>query len=83
MDAWFVPTCPCARSVQTGARQQSTPCSLQPVCVLDTWPPRHAPQVLEGYHALGSGAGLGREVGAAFVAAATAATLKVTFCSTT
>jgi hypothetical protein len=43
--------------------------------------PRTAPQVLEGYHALGSGAGLGPEVGAAFVAAATAATLKVWFCS--
>lgn len=39
----------------------------------------HGVQVLEGYHALGSGEALGPEVGAAFVAAATAATLKVHF----
>ncbi len=36
-------------------------------------------QVLEGYHALGGGAALGPEIGAAFIAAATAATLKVSF----
>lgn len=35
--------------------------------------------MLEGYHALGGGAALGQEVGAAFIAAATAATLKVPF----
>jgi hypothetical protein len=35
------------------------------------------PQVLEGFHALGTGDALGPEVAAAFVAAATAATLKV------
>ena len=74
---------PLCTDVLTAVRQQSKPCSLQPVCVLKAGLPHDAPQVLEGYHALGSGAGLGREVGAAFVAAATAATLKVTFCSTT